>query len=85
HAIGHSLRLPFARNGADDHPAHEHNAIVQAIAAGDAAASAEAMRAHLLSAARRSGIDLAASDRAVIDPVSFRLVSPVSISEGVLE
>lgn len=85
HAIGHSLRLPFARNGADDHPAHEHDAIVQAIAAGDAAASAEAMRAHLLSAARRSGIDLAASDRAVIDPVSFRLVSPVSISEGVLE
>ena len=27
HAIGHSLRLPFARNGADDHPAHEHDAI----------------------------------------------------------
>jgi DNA-binding NarL/FixJ family response regulator len=61
HAIGHSLRLPFARNGADDHPAHEHDAIVQAIAAGDAAASAEAMRAHLLSSARRSGIDLAAA------------------------
>ncbi|MDP1194545.1 FCD domain-containing protein, partial [Klebsiella pneumoniae] len=52
HAIGHSLRLPCARNGADDHPAHEHNALVQAIAAGDVAASAEAMRAHLLSAAR---------------------------------
>lgn len=86
HAIGHSLRLPFARNGADDHPAHEHDAIVQAIAAGDAAASADAMRAHLLSAARRSGIDLnappAASEPMQPEPVSFRLVS---ISEGVLE
>ncbi|MGM3274982.1 FadR/GntR family transcriptional regulator [Ralstonia sp. 24A2] len=86
HAIGHSLRLPFARNGADDHPAHEHDAIVQAIAAGDAAASAEAMRAHLLSAARRSGIDLTASapapDQPFPDPVSFRLAAP---SEGVLE
>lgn len=86
HAIGHSLRLPFARNGADDHPAHEHDAIVQAIAAGDAAASAEAMRAHLLSAARRSGIDLSAPPTAPEpmqpEPVSFRLIS---ISEGVLE
>ena len=79
HAIGHSLRLPFARNGADDHPAHEHDAIVQAIAAGDTAASAEAMRAHLLSAARRSGIDLTAPP-ATPEPmqhesVSFRLAS----------
>ncbi|MCO5396904.1 FadR/GntR family transcriptional regulator [Ralstonia soli] len=90
HAIGHSLRLPFARNGADDHPAHEHDAIVQAVAAGDAAASADAMRAHLLSAARRSGIDLSApqsslhpaSEPAHQPPVSFRLVP---ISEGVLE
>jgi len=86
HAIGHSLRLPFAKNGADDQPAREHDAIVQAIGAGDAAASAEAMRAHLMSAARRSGIDLSAPcpepHATYHDPVSFRLVP---ISEGVLE
>jgi len=86
HAIGHSLRLPFAKNGADDQPAREHDAIVQAIGAGDAAASAEAMRAHLMSAARRSGIDLSAPSpephATYHDPVSFRLVP---ISEGVFE
>ncbi|MDF6888999.1 hypothetical protein NLQ96_25765, partial [Escherichia coli] len=60
-------------------PAHEHNAIVQAIAAGDVAASAEAMRAHLLSAARRSGIDLTAPpatpEPMQHEPASFRLAS----------
>lgn len=71
HAIGHSLRLPFAWTGADDQPALEHADIVQAVCAGDGAAAASAMRAHLLSAARRSGIDLDAPAPAT--PVSFRL------------
>ncbi len=86
HAIGHSLRLPFAKTGADDQPAHEHDVIVQAICAGDATASAEAMRAHLISAAHRSGIDLNAPlpspDRTQNDPVSFRLIPT---SEGAFE
>jgi GntR family transcriptional regulator, transcriptional repressor for pyruvate dehydrogenase complex len=50
------------------------------------------MRAHLLSAARRSGIDLnapqpaphLAPERMQHEPVSFRLVS-MSESEGVFE
>lgn len=76
HAIAHSLRLPFARTGNDDEPAREHQAIVEAVCAGDAQASAEAMRAHLLSAARRGGIDLAIPDHpgGAAEPlVSFRL------------
>ncbi|MDR0225881.1 MAG: FadR family transcriptional regulator [Burkholderiaceae bacterium] len=80
HAIGHSLRLPFAWTGADDQPAREHEAIVQAVCAGDVPAAARAMRAHLLSAARRSGIDLDAPVPEVAaapsDPVSFRLTPP---------
>ncbi|WP_280188837.1 FadR/GntR family transcriptional regulator [Delftia sp. PS-11] len=71
HAISHSLRLPFAWSGADDKPAREHEAIAQAVCAGDASAAACAMRAHLLSAAQRSGIDLDAP--AADDPVSFCL------------
>ncbi|MCL6469610.1 MAG: GntR family transcriptional regulator, partial [Ralstonia sp.] len=46
---------------------------------GDVAASAEAMRAHLLSAARRSGIDLTAPpatpEPMQHEPASFRLAS----------
>lgn len=79
HAIGHSLRLPFAWSGADDQPVREHDAIVQAVSAGDAIAAAGAMRAHLLSAARRSGIDLdapAPDAQATDHPVSFRLTPP---------
>ncbi len=83
HAIGHSLRLPFARTGADDEPAREHEAIVQAVCEGDAPASAEAMRTHLLSAARRCGIDLDAPEPRAGDAPSpftaFRLNLP---SEG---
>lgn len=63
-AISHSLRLPFAWSGADDQPVREHDAIVQAVCAGDAPGAAGAMRAHLLSAARRSGIDLDTPDDA---------------------
>ena len=63
-AISHSLRLPFAWGGADDQPVREHDAIVQAVCAGDAPGAAGAMRAHLLSAARRSGIDLDTPDDA---------------------
>lgn len=89
-AIAHSLRLPFARTGADDQPAREHEAILKALCAGDAAASAEAMRAHLLSAAQRGGIDMAAppppADAAV--PAAFRLVPHPSFpspAEGVFQ
>ena len=92
-AISHSLRLPFAWSGADDQPVREHDAIVQAVCAGDAPGAAGAMRAHLLSAARRSGIDLdtpepdaTAHDTTAPDtpapepdPLSFRLTPP---SEG---
>ncbi len=77
HAIAHSLRLPFARTGADDEPAREHDAILRAVCEGDATASAEAMRSHLLSAARRSGIDLSApqpcADAPLSPLISFRL------------
>jgi len=83
HALGHSLRLPFAWCGANDQPVREHDAIVQAVCAGDAPAAAGAMRAHLLSAARRSGIDLDVprppvpdAAAALDDPVSFRLTPP---------
>ncbi len=89
-AIAHSLRLPFARTGADDQPAREHEAILKALCAGDAEASAEAMRAHLLSAAQRGGIDMAAppppTDAAV--PAAFRLVPHPSFpspAEGVFQ
>lgn len=79
-AIGHSLRLPFARTGADDEPAREHDAIVRAVCAGDAPASAEAMRIHLLSAARRGGIDMDAPQPDAGDAsspfISFRLNLP---------
>lgn len=86
-AIAHSLRLPFARTGADDEPAREHDAIVQALRAGDATASAQAMHAHLLSAARRGGIDMDAPEPpAAGTPVSFRLVPPSPpFPEGVFQ
>ncbi|CAB5683265.1 L-lactate utilization operon repressor [Delftia tsuruhatensis] len=74
HAIGHSLRLPFAWSGADDQPALEHGAIARAVCDGDAQAAADAMRAHLLSAARRSGVVLDAPAPAT--SVSFRLTPP---------
>lgn len=79
HAIGHSLRLPFAHMGADEQPAREHEAILRAVCEGDAAASAQAMRAHLHSAARRSGVDLDAVPDAASEtppqPLSFQLTS----------
>ncbi|MET1537302.1 FCD domain-containing protein, partial [Burkholderia sola] len=83
-ASSHSLRMPFAWSGADDQPVREHDAIVQAVCAGDAPAAARAMRAHLLSAARRSGIDLDTAPDATApdttapesEPLSFRLIPP---------
>lgn len=55
--IGHSLRLPFSDPGGVWAPADEHRHIIAALSAGDAAAAAAAMRAHLSAAARRVGID----------------------------
>lgn len=54
--IAHSLRLPFANAENIWAPADEHRAILAAIAAGDSAAAARAMRAHLSAAAARVGI-----------------------------
>ncbi|THF66526.1 FadR family transcriptional regulator [Pseudothauera nasutitermitis] len=60
--IAHCLRLPFADVGGMWAPADEHRAILAAIEAGDGAAAARAMRAHLDSAAARTGIDFARPD-----------------------
>lgn len=54
--IAHSLRLPFANATNIWAPADEHRAILSEIAAGDSAAAARAMRAHLSAAAARVGI-----------------------------
>lgn len=79
HAIGHSLRLPLAHDGADDHPAYEHDTIVRTIAVGDTTASAEVMRTYLLSAACRSDIDLTVPPTTLRptqhEPVFFRFTS----------
>jgi GntR family transcriptional repressor for pyruvate dehydrogenase complex len=55
--LAYSLRLPFADRSRIWDPVDEHNAILAAVAAGDAAAARDAMREHLLSAAGRIGID----------------------------
>ncbi len=57
--IAHSLRLPFSDPKSIWAPADEHRRIVDCVAAGDAAGAAEAMRAHLASAAHRVGIESA--------------------------
>lgn len=57
--IAHCLRLPFAKPGSIWEPADEHRQILAAIATGDGPAAGAAMRTHLLTAARRVGIDLA--------------------------
>lgn len=54
--LAHSLRLPFADRSRIWQPADEHNAILAAIAAGNAGAARKAMQQHLLSAAGRVGI-----------------------------
>jgi len=58
--IAHCLRLPFAKPGSIWEPADEHRAILNALAARDAAAAGAAMRTHLLTAASRVGLDLGA-------------------------
>lgn len=60
HAIAHSLRMPFVWSGASDHPAQEHQAIVDALCAHDAEGAAHAMQLHLIHAARRCGVDMQA-------------------------
>jgi GntR family transcriptional regulator, transcriptional repressor for pyruvate dehydrogenase complex len=54
--LAYSLRLPFADRSHIWHPADEHNVILAAVAAGNAAAARKAMQQHLLSAAGRVGI-----------------------------
>ncbi|MBL8470923.1 MAG: FadR family transcriptional regulator [Rhodocyclaceae bacterium] len=54
--LAHSLRLPFADRSQIWQPADEHNAILAAVAAGNAKAARKAMEQHLLSAAGRVGI-----------------------------
>jgi GntR family transcriptional repressor for pyruvate dehydrogenase complex len=54
--LAYSLRLPFADRSHIWAPADEHNAILSAIAAGNAAAARKAMQQHLTSAADRVGI-----------------------------
>lgn len=60
--IAHSLRLPFTDVGGMWAPADEHRAILDAIEAGDGAAAALAMSAHLGAAAARAGIDVVRPD-----------------------
>lgn len=55
--ISHSLRLPFSRTASIWEPADEHRHITDAILAGDGAAAAAAMHAHLGGSARRISID----------------------------
>jgi len=54
--LAYSLRLPFADRSHIWHPADEHNVILAAVAAGNAAAARKAMQQHLISAAGRVGI-----------------------------
>lgn len=54
--LAYSLRLPFADRSHIWQPADEHNVILAAVAAGNAAAARKAMQQHLLSAAGRVGI-----------------------------
>lgn len=54
--LAYSLRLPFADRSHIWHPADEHNVILAAVAAGNAAAARKAMQQHLRSAAGRVGI-----------------------------
>jgi len=54
--LAYSLRLPFADRNHIWQPADEHNVILAAVAAGNAAAARKAMQQHLLSAAGRVGI-----------------------------
>lgn len=56
--IAHSLRLPFGNTRNIWTPADEHQQILDALLAGDAAAAAQAMHDHLMSAARRAGVPL---------------------------
>lgn len=55
--IAHCLRLPFAKPGSIWEPADEHRQILAAT--GDGPAAGAAMRAHLLTAASRVGLQLA--------------------------
>lgn len=55
--LAYSLRLPFSDRGHLWHPVDEHNAILAAVAAGDAATARKAMQKHLRSAAHRIGIE----------------------------
>ncbi|MBT0961762.1 FadR/GntR family transcriptional regulator [Denitromonas iodatirespirans] len=54
--LAFSLRLPFADRQHVWQPADEHQAIVDAIVAGDAAQARRAMQTHLLAASQRVGI-----------------------------
>lgn len=54
--LAYSLRLPFADRSHLWQPADEHDAILAAVTAGDAAMARQAMRRHLFSAAGRVGI-----------------------------
>lgn len=54
--LAFSLRLPFSDHNHLWHPADEHNALLEAIAAGKPGAARKAMQAHLLAAAGRVGI-----------------------------
>jgi GntR family transcriptional repressor for pyruvate dehydrogenase complex len=54
--LAFSLRLPFADRPHIWQPADEHQAIADAIVAGDAASASRAMQDHLLAAANRVGI-----------------------------
>lgn len=56
--IAHSLRLPFGNTRKIWTPADEHQLILDALLAGDAGGAAQAMHDHLLSAARRAGVEL---------------------------
>ncbi|THF63331.1 FadR/GntR family transcriptional regulator [Pseudothauera rhizosphaerae] len=70
--IAHSLRLPFADVGGMWAPADEHRHILAAIEAGDGAAAAAAMRAHLDAAAARVGIDFLRPDTSLPSPSSTK-------------
>lgn len=54
--LAFSLRLPFADRQHIWQPADEHQAIADAIVAGDATSASRAMQDHLLAAANRVGI-----------------------------
>lgn len=60
-AMAHSLQSPMVWSDAHIAPAQEHAAIVSAMCAGDAQGAARAMHHHLLQAARRCGVPMAAA------------------------